>query len=196
MSDLHYVPVLVTQPCLTLCDPMECSPPASSVHGILQARILEWVPISFSRGFSQPTDQTQLSCIAGKQLKQENVDSHAYTSHSQTLESKNYRASLESRERKIKHSRKGNNVLVNIWIPWYSDGEESSCNAGDLGSVAGLGISPGGEHGNPLQYSCLENPWTEVPGGLQSVGSQRAGHNWATKHKHSTGILWSPDRVE
>ena len=40
--------VLITQLCLTLCDPMECSPPGSSVHGILQARILEWVAISFS----------------------------------------------------------------------------------------------------------------------------------------------------
>ena len=39
----------VTQSCLTLCDPMDCSPPGSSVHGIFQARILEWVAISFSR---------------------------------------------------------------------------------------------------------------------------------------------------
>ena len=43
---------LVTQSCLTLCDPMDCSPPGSSVYGIPQARILEWVAISFSRGFS------------------------------------------------------------------------------------------------------------------------------------------------
>ena len=42
------------QSCLTLCNPMNCSPPGSSVHGILQARILEWVAISFSRGSSQP----------------------------------------------------------------------------------------------------------------------------------------------
>ena len=54
----------VTQLCLTLCDPMDCSPPGSSVHGILQARILEWVAISFSRGSSQPSDRTQVSCIA------------------------------------------------------------------------------------------------------------------------------------
>ena len=58
--------VLVAQLCLTLCDPMDCSPPGSSVHGILQARILEWVAISFSRGSSQPRNQTQVSCIAGK----------------------------------------------------------------------------------------------------------------------------------
>ena len=46
--------------------PMDCSPPGSSVHGILQARILEWVAIPFSRGSSQPRDQIQISCIAGE----------------------------------------------------------------------------------------------------------------------------------
>ena len=48
----------------TLCDPMDCSPPGSSVHGILQARTLEWVAISFSRASSRPRNQTQASCIA------------------------------------------------------------------------------------------------------------------------------------
>ena len=48
------VKVLVTQSCLTLCNPMDCSLPGSSVHGILQARILKCVAISFSSGFSQP----------------------------------------------------------------------------------------------------------------------------------------------
>ena len=57
---------LVAQSCLTLCDPMDCSPPGFSVHGILQARILEWVAICFSRGSSWPRDQTQVSCIAGR----------------------------------------------------------------------------------------------------------------------------------
>ena len=54
------------QSCLTLCYPMDCSPPGSSVHGIFLARILEWVAIYFSRGSSQPRDQTQVSCIAGR----------------------------------------------------------------------------------------------------------------------------------
>ena len=49
---------LVTKSCLTLFDPMDCSSPGFSVHGIFQARILEWVAISFSRGSSQPRDQT------------------------------------------------------------------------------------------------------------------------------------------
>ena len=49
---------LVAQSCLTLRNPMDCSPPGSSVHGILQARILEWVAISSSRGSSPPSDRT------------------------------------------------------------------------------------------------------------------------------------------
>ena len=60
-----WVCVLVTQSCLTLYNPMDCSPPGSPVHGILQARILEWVAISFSRGSYRPRDQTQVSCTAG-----------------------------------------------------------------------------------------------------------------------------------
>ena len=55
------------QPCPTLCDPMDCSPPGSSIHGISQARILEWVAISYSRGSSRPRDQTHISCI-GKRI--------------------------------------------------------------------------------------------------------------------------------
>ena len=57
---------LVTQSCPTLSNPMACSPPGSSIHGILQARTLEWVAISFSRRSSQPRDQTQDSHIAGR----------------------------------------------------------------------------------------------------------------------------------
>ena len=55
-----YSEVKVTQSCSTLCDPMDCI-----AHGILQARILEWVAFPFSRGSSQPRDQTQVSHIAG-----------------------------------------------------------------------------------------------------------------------------------
>ena len=57
--------MLVAQSCPALCDPMDCSPPGSSVHGILQARILEWEDIPFFRGYSQPKDRTQVSCTAG-----------------------------------------------------------------------------------------------------------------------------------
>ena len=57
--------MLVTQSCLTVCDPMDCSPQGFSVHGILQGRTLEWVTIPFSRGSSQPRGWTQASCMAG-----------------------------------------------------------------------------------------------------------------------------------
>ena len=63
--------VLVTQSCLTLYDPMDCSPPGFSILGILQARILEWVAVSFSRGSSQPRDRTQVSRNAGRCLTSE-----------------------------------------------------------------------------------------------------------------------------
>ena len=56
----------VAQSCPTLCNPVDCSLPGSSVHGILQARILEWVAISFSRGSSRPRGQTQVFSIAGR----------------------------------------------------------------------------------------------------------------------------------
>ena len=58
----------VTQSCPTLCDPMDCSLLGSSLHGILQARVLEWVAISFSRGSSRPMDRTQVSRIAGRRF--------------------------------------------------------------------------------------------------------------------------------
>ena len=66
MSLVQQVGVLVVQSCLTLCDPMDCSPPGLSIPGVFQARILEWVAISFSRRSSGPRDQTQVSCTAGK----------------------------------------------------------------------------------------------------------------------------------
>ena len=62
-----YVVVLLLSHVQLFCDPMGCSLPGSSVHGISQARILEWVAISFSKGSSWPRDQTLISCI-GKQI--------------------------------------------------------------------------------------------------------------------------------
>ena len=57
---------LVAQSCQTLCSPIDGSPLDSSVHGVLQARILGWISVSFSRGSSLPKDQTWVSCIAGR----------------------------------------------------------------------------------------------------------------------------------
>ena len=65
---IHYSESEVAQSCPTLCNPVDCSLPDSSLHGILQARILEWVAISFSSGSSQPRDRTQVSHIAGRRF--------------------------------------------------------------------------------------------------------------------------------
>ena len=67
--------------------------------------------------------------------------------------------------------------------------KESDCQAGDVGSIPGSGRSPGGGNSNPLQYSSLEIPWTEEPGGLQSMGSQKVRHDLATKQQHQPKIL-------
>ena len=62
----------------------------------------------------------------------------------------------------------------------------SASNVGDLGSIPGLGRSPGEGNGNPLQYSCLENPTDRGPGRPQSMGSQRVRHDWATSPPSSS----------
>ena len=59
---------LATQLCLTLCDPIDCNPSGPSVHGMLQARLLEWVAISFSRRFSRPRDRNWVTCICRQML--------------------------------------------------------------------------------------------------------------------------------
>ena len=75
-------------------------------------------------------------------------------------------------------------------LPGGSDDKESAYSAGDLGLMLGLGRSPGGAHGNPLQYSGLENPWSEEPGGLQSMGLQRVEHDWVTKRSTAKRGPW------
>ena len=64
-----------------------------------------------------------------------------------------------------------------LFVPGGSNSKESACSAGDQGSVTGSGRSPGEVNGYPLQYSCLENSWTQEPGRLQSMGLQRVGQN-------------------
>ena len=69
-------------------------------------------------------------------------------------------------------------IPVFMGFPDSSDSKESAYSMGDLGLIPGLGRSPGGGHGNPLQYSCLENAHgEEKTGRLQSMGSQRVGHD-------------------
>ena len=69
-------------------------------------------------------------------------------------------------------------VVYLCGLPWWLSGKLSACNAGDLGSVPGLGRSPGGGHGNPLQYSCLEN------------SMDRVGYSpWSRKESDTTEVI-------
>ena len=73
-------------------------------------------------------------------------------------------------------------------FPSGTSGKVSTCQSGNtkyVGLIAGSGRPTGEGHGNPLQISCLENSWTEEPGGLQSMGSQRVRHDWALAQTHT-----------
>ena len=77
--------------------------------------------------------------------------------------------------------RQGNLLLIfTVLLLGGSDGKESTCNAGGLGSIPGLGGYPGTWNGYPLQYSCLENSMDRGARGLQSLGQQRVRHDWVT----------------
>ena len=143
---------LVIQSCPTVCKPMDCSPPGSSVHEILQARIPEWIAISFSKGSSRLRDWTWVSCIPGRcfnlWVTREALFNITYT----------YKT-LIGRE----------SVIFKT-----TDDKEPACNAGDPGSIPESGRSPGEGNGYPLQYSCLRNPmdrgawWAVVHGITES----------------------------
>ena len=77
-------------------------------------------------------------------------------------------------------------------FPSGTDGKESACSAGDPGSIPGSGRSPGGGNGSPLQYSCWRIPWTEEPGGLQSMGS-KSQTGLRDQHQHIWGCGSSED---
>ena len=134
----------VAQSCPTIWDPIHCSLPGSSVHGIFQARILEWIAIFFSRGSSWPRNQTQVSCVAGRFF----IDWAMREAR---------RPRFNSWVGKIHWRKDRLPTPVFLGFPCDSDGKESACNAGDLGSIPGMGRSPGERKGFPLQYSGLEN---------------------------------------
>jgi len=68
-----------------------------------------------------------------------------------------------------------------VGFPHSSIGKESACNAGDLGSITGLGRSPGGGHGNPLPYSCVENPMDRGAWESTVCGVAKVRHDLGTK---------------
>ena len=72
-------------------------------------------------------------------------------------------------------------AFMYVYLPYCSVGKESACNAGDLGSIPGLGRFPGEGNGNPLQYSCLENPMDRGAKKAIVHGVARVGHDLVTK---------------
>ena len=125
---------------------MDCSLPGSSIHGIFQARVLEWVAISFSRGSSLSRDWIGLPHC--RQLLY-----HLSHQGSQLITGMVSAKFLWHQGSLLifagPYSWKG--------FPAGSDGKESACKAGDLGLIPGLGRSPREGNGYPLQYSCLGN---------------------------------------
>ena len=94
---------------------------------------------------------------------------------------------MDSWIRKIPWRRDRVNTPVFLCFPGGSDGKGSACNAGDLGSITGLGRSPGGGHGNPLQYSCLENgqiAWQAIINGVRKSQTQLV----IRQAEHSTSV--------
>ena len=85
----------------------------------------------------------------------------------------------------------GSNTVLLIYRVGFSggsDGKEFTCNAGDPGSIPGLGKSPEGGDGNPLQYSCWENPHGQRSLADYSPWGHRVGHNWATRHVYTVKL--------
>ena len=135
----------VAKSCLILCNPTDCSPPGSSVHGLSQARILVCVAISFSRQSSWPRDRTCVSRIAGGFFTAKPPGKHYYEGY----------------------------LSIKWGLPGGSDGKESACNAGVWFPIPGSGRAPGEGNGYSLQCSCWRIPWTEEPGRLQPMWLQR-----------------------
>ena len=145
------------------CDSMDCSPPGFSVHGILQARTLGWVAVSYATGSSWPRGQTCISCVSciGRQIL--------------------YHCAKE---------RFWGEEKKQTWkFPGGLDSKESACSAGGLGSIPGSGRFPGEGHGYPLQYSCLENPMDRGAWRATVHGVAKVGHDWARILFQKSNIL-------
>ena len=130
--------VQLLQSCPTLCSPMDSSLPGSNVHGILQARMLEWVAVPSSRGSSWLRDWIHISCIADRFFTTEPLG-----------------------KPKINGSDLPAMQETWVWSLGWEDPLEKET----------------ASHPSILAWRI---PWTKEPGGLQSMGSQRVGHDWAT----------------
>ena len=193
LSDRKWKWSEVAQSCPTLCDPIDCSLPGSSIHGIFQATVLEWVAISFSRESSQPRDRTKSPALQAdafhlwvtraahklglilmggaklsKSLIQFSVNGRGCVpsllfTRGQTM----VRASLVTQ--RLNH-------LPPVWETWvWSLGREVPLEK---------------EMATHSTIFTWRIPWTEDPGRLQSTGLQTVRHNWATSLTHSFKLWW------
>ena len=148
---------------------MDHSLPGSSIHGISQVRILEWVAISFSRGFSWPRDQIWVSCFGRWILYRWATREALYPGIKTTVSA----CISVGQCLYLKVSSFSERLL-----PWWASQvavvvKNPPTNAGEV------------RHRFLLQYFALRIPWTEDPGGLQSIGSQSVGHDWSDlAHTH------------
>ena len=156
---------------------MDCGPPGSSVHGILQARIPEWVPMPFSRGSSRPSDWARVSCIAGGFFRV-----------------------WPTREDRVPVKLNLKNRQKSRFTPGWSFADPCYSHGGFPGG-SGIKNPPAMQEmqetwvptlgwGEPLEEEMTtcsrilawKISWTEEPGGLQSRGLQRVGYNRTTEH--------------
>ena len=132
------------QSCRTLCNPIDGSPPGSPIPGILQARILEWVAISFSNAWKWKVKVKSLSHV---QLRSWVWFWMQWVT-----------CLCDTQVEVIQWSIRYVDLEVRSDFLGGSDGKEFACSSGDPGLIPGWGRSPGEGNGYPLQYSCLENP--------------------------------------
>ena len=159
--------VLVAQLCLTLCDLMDCSPLGSSVHGIFQARILEWVAIPFSRGSSQLLNLPYEIEPQSPSLQADSLPSEP--PGKPILTTKSHPQQWRKKQRPL--------------IFWIILGEKRAFREWLWGFLEKANVT----HSSTLAWKI---PWTEEPGGLQSVGSLRVGHDWASSLSLFTFLHW------
>ena len=192
---------LVTKLCLTLCDPMDCSLPGSSVHGIFQARILEWLAISFSRGSSWPRDRTHISCITGRFFITEPpgkpID-RVYDTEFLPFTQKSWLLEVWSKQNLHLYQ-----VNIQLWIevnilPYYSDrwlsGKHPTCQCRSHRRHRfdpWIRKIPWRKAWQPTPvFLPGESLWPEEPGGLQSMGSQSDMTEWLSTHVAAWTIIW------
>ena len=175
--------VLAAQSSPSLCNPMDCSPPDSFVHGILQARILEWVAMSSSGGSSRPRDQTCVSCdssTAGGFFTAELQGKSTLT----VLSKPNYFPKdhfWKSSYRGFQSEFSGECIQSGAFLLTQMVKNPPTMQESQVWSLYGEGPLKKGTHSTILAWRI---PWTEEPGRLQTMGFQESDTIERLNHNH------------